>query len=145
VIDTEQLIARLLLAPSIMIALAIVVKGYSQPGDGFAAGTVMSLGLLVQYVTFGLDRVERVLPVNWLLRIAVTGCTIGFAVAFLPLIWGDPVLSHWPGPDDEAITVGILEVGTVLVFDVGVALLVVGAITGILAIIGAAADEGAAP
>ena len=144
-IDTEQLIARLLLAPSIMIALAIVVKGYSQPGDGFAAGTVMSLGLLVQYVTFGLDKVERILPVNWLMRIAVTGCTLGFAVAFVPMAWGNPVLTHTPGPDDEAITVGILEVGTVLAFDVGVALLVVGALTGILAIIGAAADEGGAP
>lgn len=144
-IDPEQLIGRLLLAPSIMIALAIVVKGYSQPGDGFAAGTVMSLGLLVQYVSFGLDAVERVLPVRWLLRVAVTGCTLGFAVAFVPLAWGDPLLSHTPGPEDDAVAVGILEVGTVLAFDVGVALLVVGALTGILAIIGAAAGEETVP
>ena len=144
-IDPEQLIARLLLAPAIMVALAIVVKGYSQPGDGFAAGTVMSLGLLVQYVTFGLDKVERVLPVRWLMRIAVTGCTVGFLVAFVPMIWDKPVLSHWPGPEDEAVTVGIMEVGTVLAFDLGVAMLVVGASTGILAIIGAAAEEESAP
>lgn len=140
-IDPEQLISRLLLAPSMMVALAILVKGYAQPGDGFAAGAVMSLGLLVQYVAFGLDTVENVLPVRWLMRTAVAGCTLGLTVAFVPMMWGNPVLTHTPGPDDEAITVGIMEVGTVLAFDLGVALLVVGAVTGILAIIGAAAEE----
>lgn len=139
-IDPEQLIARLLLAPSLMVAVAILVKGYSQPGDGFAAGTVAALGLLVQYVTFGLERAERHLSVQTLTRTAMGGSLLCFVVAFLPVTWGDAVLTHTPGAGDDAITFGIAEFGTVLAFDLGVALLVVGAITGILLIIGSAAD-----
>lgn len=35
-----QMVARLLLAPSLIAAIAILVKGYTQPGDGFSAGAV---------------------------------------------------------------------------------------------------------
>lgn len=140
-IDPEQLIARLLLAPTLMIAVAILVKGYAQPGDGFSAGVVASLGLVLQYLTFGLDRTERHLPVRILARLAVAGSLLALVVAFAPLLWGEPILSHAPGVGDEATAVGIAEVSTVLAFDLGVALLVVGAVTGILAIIGAAAES----
>ena len=33
-------VARLMLAPVLMIALAVLVKGYADVGDGFAAGVI---------------------------------------------------------------------------------------------------------
>ena len=46
-------VARLLLLPTLVTALAILVKGYTQPGDGFSAGVVAALGVLLQLMVFG--------------------------------------------------------------------------------------------
>ena len=35
-----RFVARLLLLPTIIAAFAVLVKGYVQPGDGFAAGVI---------------------------------------------------------------------------------------------------------
>ena len=52
-----RVVARLLLAPTLIAAVAVLVKGYVQPGDGFAAGAVAALGIAMQYLAFG--RKER--------------------------------------------------------------------------------------
>jgi multicomponent Na+:H+ antiporter subunit A len=55
---------KLLLLPTLMAAVAILVKGYAEPGDGFSAGVVAALGILLQYLAFGREQVERLLPVR---------------------------------------------------------------------------------
>ena len=78
-------VARLLLAPVVMVALAVLVKGYVDVGDGFAGGIVAALGLLLQYVAFGRRRSSRALPVRHAPRLAVAGLLITLAVAFVPV------------------------------------------------------------
>ncbi len=41
-----QTLARLLLAPILVVAVAVLVKGYADVGDGFAAGLVAALALV---------------------------------------------------------------------------------------------------
>jgi multisubunit Na+/H+ antiporter MnhB subunit len=55
-------VARLLLLPTLMVAVAVLVKGYSQTGDGFSAGVIAATGVLLQYLAFGRRAVRRVLP-----------------------------------------------------------------------------------
>jgi multisubunit Na+/H+ antiporter MnhB subunit len=131
----EQLVARLIFLPTLMIAVALLVKGYAEAGDGFAAGVVVSLGILLQYVALGREAAERIVPPAAMRAMAVGGLLIAFCCAFLPPLWGDRILTHWPPPGGEVTEVGSLELATPVVYDVGIALLVVGAVTGAMAII----------
>ena len=62
--------ARLLLLPTWMIAFAILVKGYSDSGDGFSAGVIAALGVIMQYVTYGTAIAEKLRPVRYARQIA---------------------------------------------------------------------------
>lgn len=125
-------VARLLLAPTFVVALAILVKGYSDVGDGFNAGVIAGLGILMQYLAFGYREVERLLPVRLVSLGAVAGLLLALAVTFGPILWGDPPLTHLPAPGADVVRLGTLELVTAVVFDIGVFLLVFGAVVGII-------------
>ncbi|HWV87593.1 MAG TPA: MnhB domain-containing protein [Capillimicrobium sp.] len=123
-----RFVSRLLLAPVLIVAVGILVKGYADVGDGFAAGVVAALALLLQYVAFGSDAVESALPIRWAPGIAVAGLALAVLVFAGPMALGDRPLEHLPAPGDEPVHIGSLELITAVVFDVGVFLLVLGAV-----------------
>jgi multisubunit Na+/H+ antiporter MnhB subunit len=51
--------ARMLLIPTILIALATMFKGYADTGDGFSAGVIAALAIALQGVAFGAEEFER--------------------------------------------------------------------------------------
>ena len=130
--DLTQLVARLLLAPSFAVAAAVLVKGYADVGDGFSAGVIAALGVLLQYVAFGRREAERLLPVRYAPAAALAGLLLALAVAFAPLLRGDAAFTHYPRAGTEPIHVGTLELITAVAFDVGVFLLVFGAVVGVI-------------
>lgn len=119
-------VARLLLAPLLAVSVAVLVKGYSAVGDGFTAGLIAVLGVLIQYVTFGPDTVERRLPVRYSPYVAFAGLLIVLAVAAQSVLRSRPLLVHAPGSGTEPTTFGTLELTTPFAFDVGIFLLVLG-------------------
>lgn len=125
-----RIVARLLLAPSVVVAAALIVKGYAEVGDGFGAGMIIALTIALQYVALGTADAEKALP---LLRFSpamtLGGLLLALASAFFPLLLGEPPLSHYPRPGDDVTTVGALELFTPLAFDVAIMLLVVGVLT----------------
>ncbi|PVY97961.1 MnhB domain-containing protein [Actinomycetospora cinnamomea] len=125
-----RVVARLLLAPSVVVAVALIVKGYTAVGDGFAAGMVVGLAVALNAVALGARRAEAALPV---LRhapyAAVGGALLALASGFFPVALGEPVFSHRPGPDEKVVSVGKAELMTAVSFDVGIFLLVVGVVT----------------
>lgn len=128
-------IAVLLLAPTLMVAAAILVKGYAEPGDGFSAGVVASLGVLLLYMALGRERAEGALPVaRHGLGVAFAGLLLALCVAAVPLLLGEPVLTHYPRPGGEVVYLGTLELITAVAFDAGVFLLVFGFAVGALAV-----------
>ncbi|WP_270006923.1 MnhB domain-containing protein [Solirubrobacter deserti] len=135
------MVARALLAPILVVALAILVKGYANVGDGFAAGVVAALGVLLQVVVFGREAVAAALPLRWAPAVALVGLGIGFAVFAVPALLGDAPLEHAPAPGVSPVHIGSLELITAVVFDVGVFLLVLGASVAIIDAI-AAPGEG---
>lgn len=116
-----------LLGPAVMVAAAIIVKGYSDVGDGFSAGVIVALAIALRYVTFGTERCERSLPI---LRhapvVAAAGLLLALAVGFLPVAAGDPPFTHRPIAGAHVVKVGTLELISAIAFDVGVFLLVCG-------------------
>ena len=134
-------VARILLGPILVVALAILVKGYVDVGDGFAAGMIAALGVLLQYMAFGRAEVEKMLPIRALPVLALAGLLLALAVAAIPLLRGDPVLTHAPPAGAEVTELGTLELITAVAFDAAVFLLVLGAAVGIIHAIARAGEE----
>ncbi len=121
-----RMVSRLLLAPALMVALATLIKGYVDAGDGFAAGVIAALAIGLQYVAFGSEEIERTLPVRFAPAAAALGLLLALAVTFIPVLFGKPLLTHYPPPGAEVIHFGTLEILTAMLFDIGVFLLVLG-------------------
>jgi multicomponent Na+:H+ antiporter subunit A len=123
-------VAKLLFLPTLLVAAAILVKGYAQTGDGFSAGVVASLGVLLQYLAFGRHKAEKLPLVRFAGKIAFIGLFVTLLVVAAPVFLGDPVLTHYPRPGNDVVYIGTVEVITPVLFDVGVFLLVFGFVVG---------------
>jgi len=122
-----EVVAPRLLGPAVMVAAAIIVKGYTDVGDGFSAGVIVALAIALRYIAFGSEGAERSLPV---LRhapvVAAAGLLLALAVGFLPVAGGDPPFTHQPAPGAHVVKLGTLELISAVAFDIGVFLLVCG-------------------
>ncbi len=127
-----QTVARLLLVPIFMVALAILVKGYADVGDGFSAGVVAALGVLLQYVAFGYQAIRRLAIVRLAPYGALVGVVISLGVTFIPVMTGEPLLRHAPAAGEPVAHLGALELITPVLFDVGVFLVVFGFAVGVI-------------
>ena len=130
-----QMIARLLLLPILMTAAAVLVKGYADTGDGFAAAVIAAFGVLLQYVAFGYRVGARFRLSRWLPLISGAGLLLALLVAFVPSLRGQAPLTHAPPPGEEVVHFGTLELLTAVLFDVGVFLLVFGFAVGAIDLI----------
>lgn len=122
-----NVLARFILPIISLIAVFFFMRGHNLPGGGFTAGVIVATGVIIQYMVSGIHWVEnrsRIRPQNWvaigLVIAALTGC--------LPFLYGLPFLSalawhiHLP-------MIGDLHFSSVMLFDFGVFMLVVGAVT----------------
>jgi multicomponent Na+:H+ antiporter subunit B len=122
-----RVIARMLLGPALMVAAALIAKGYAEVGDGFGAGVAVALVIALTYVALGGARAEAALPaLRHGPKLAVGGLLLALASGFFPLLLGERPVSHRPAPGEPVVKAGTLEFFTPLVFDIGVFLLVVG-------------------
>lgn len=128
-------VARLLFLPTLVVAAGILIKGYAQIGDGFSAGVVASLGVLLQYLAFGRREAEKLPIVKLAGKGAFVGLLISLLVAAAPVAWGDPVFTHYPGPGASVVYLGTLELITAVLFDCSVFLLVVGFVVGTIKVL----------
>jgi multisubunit Na+/H+ antiporter MnhB subunit len=60
--------------------------------------------------------------------LAAAGLLLGLAVGFVPVLLGEPPFTHYPRPGEHVVQIGTLELTTAVAFDVGVFLLVAGAL-----------------
>lgn len=124
--DLTQMVSRMLLLPTFVVAIAVLVKGYTSVGDGFSAGVIASLGVLLQYMVFKNQKVEEALPVRYAKPGVILGLLLVLGVTFGPLFFGQPLLTHFPPPSAEVLHFGRLEFHTAVLFDIGVFLIVLG-------------------
>lgn len=137
-----RVVARLLPAPSLIVAAGLIVKGYAEVGDGFAAGVIVATAIGLIYIALGADGAEAALPVlRHAPKLAVGGLLLALGVGFLPVAFGDPPVTHQPGPGEHVVKIGALELFTPLVLDIGIFLLVVGVLVVLLHQLGHLGDE----
>jgi len=132
-----RLLAPLLFAFSIFVLL----RGHNEPGGGFIGGLVAATGLALLEKAGGLERARRILRVEPL-GIAAVGLACSVAAALWGWLAKGAVLAGvWPFYDTVLFGVIPLKpVGSILLFDTGVYLVVVGGVSAMLFTLEAAAQ-----
>jgi multisubunit Na+/H+ antiporter MnhB subunit len=118
-------LAPRLLGPALMVAAALIVKGYTDVGDGFSAAVVVALAVALQYVAVGAEQTEAALPaLRRAPAAAVGGLLAALATGFFGVLVGDPPFTHQPPPGEAPVKVGTLELITAVAFDLALFVLV---------------------
>jgi multicomponent Na+:H+ antiporter subunit B len=110
---------RVLMPLLLLFAVFLLLRGHNSPGGGFVGGLVVAAAFVLHVFAFGLERTRAALLVD-----PATLFKIGLLVALLSGVqaWidGDPLLTgHWAT---------FAPIGTPLLFDVGVFLVVIGVV-----------------
>ncbi|WP_287952678.1 monovalent cation/H+ antiporter subunit A [Diaphorobacter sp.] len=117
-------LVRLLLPFSALVAFYLFMRGHNQPGGGFVAGLVFSVGLVLQYIISGTSWVEAHLPLyprRWIASglLLALGTGLGAVALGYPFLTSHTAHLHLP-------LIGDLHVASAMFFDMGVFALVVG-------------------
>lgn len=113
---------RLLLPLLLLFSVFMLLRGHNEPGGGFVGGLVAAAALALYALAEGAEAARRLLKIDPRALI-VAGLTLALLSGMLPLLIGQPLLTGlwWPTP------IPVLgHVGTPLLFDLGVYLLVAG-------------------
>jgi multicomponent Na+:H+ antiporter subunit B len=122
--------ARILLPLFIAFSLFLLLRGHNLPGGGFAGGLVASAGLGLRVISSGVADARVTLHVNPR-TLAAVGLLVAIAAGLVSLVDGAPFLTgYWF--DIDLPLLGETHIGTPLLFDVGVYLVVIGAVLTIL-------------
>ena len=115
---------RLLMALMLVFSLFLLLRGHNEPGGGFVGGLVAAVAYALYSIAYGIESARRVLPVDPRLLIGL-GLLAAGASGALALVPGNSYLtSLWA---TVRLSAGNeLHLGTPLLFDVGVYLVVVG-------------------
>jgi multicomponent K+:H+ antiporter subunit A len=118
-------LVRLLFPMAALVSIYFLLRGHNAPGGGFVGGLVMATAVIAQYMVSGTVWVEarlRIHPQIWIAFGLLAAAAAGFGAwlasrSFLTALASD---LHLP-------LIGDVHVSSVLAFDLGVYLLVVGA------------------
>ena len=118
-------LVRLLLPVAALVSIFFLLRGHNLPGGGFVGGVIMATAIILQYIAGGATWVEaraRIQPQSWIaagLLAAGAAATAAWWASrpFLSAITWTPT---WP-------IIGRVSISSVLLFDIGVYMLVIGA------------------
>jgi multicomponent Na+:H+ antiporter subunit B len=119
-----QTATRYLMPLMLLFSIVVLLQGHNKPGGGFIGGLVGATAFALHAIAFNAHETRRALRIDMRTLIGV-GLLIALASGMLGPIYGLPLMTGmWtelavPG-------VGPLKVGTPLLFDVGVYLVVLG-------------------
>ena len=117
-------LVRLLLPVAALISVYFLLRGHNQPGGGFVGGLIFATSVILQYMVGGVYWVEsrsRLNPQNWIgigllcAGIAAVSAWLAYKPFLAALAW-----------DIALPLIGHVHVSSVLLFDLGVYMLVVG-------------------
>ncbi|MEH3099907.1 monovalent cation/H+ antiporter subunit A, partial [Sphingomonas adhaesiva] len=117
---------RLLLPLALLVGSYIFLRGHNQPGGGFIAALVFSIAILLQYLASGFDWTDERRKFGEHALIGA-GVLIAVATGAGALLFGAPFLSSSFGHFHLPL-IGEFELATAMLFDLGVACVVVGAV-----------------
>ena len=115
-------------------AINLFVSGHHYPGGGFIGGLTFASALILLFLTFDIESVRKNIPFDFKV-VAAVGVLIAVLTGVGGMILDKPFLSQAFGYFDIPIF-GETELATAVLFDVGVALAVIGTAVTIIMSIG---------
>lgn len=133
-----EVVARLLFHPVLVLSLYLLFCAENMPGGGFVGGLVGGLALITRYLAGGRFELAEAAPLQPGLFTGL-GLFISTSVALLGLAEGT-VLHAWTHHGRLPL-IGAYHLGTPVLFDFGVYLLVLGVVLDIVRALGAKIDR----
>lgn len=118
--------ARTMVPTLALLSVFLLVVGHDVPGGGFAGGLVASIGLLVMFLAFGERGLRRTLPIDSLMVIGI-GLLLAVGAGLIGLVAGNAFLEYTFATRQVPL-IGELKVSSLLLFDLGVFVLVLGVV-----------------
>ncbi|MFT4001630.1 MAG: Na+/H+ antiporter subunit B [Rhizobium sp.] len=120
--------APFLTALMLLFSVFVLLRGHNEPGGGFIGGLIAASALAIYGIACGVTAVRRAIVFHPL-TIAGFGLLAATVAGFLSVFAGVPFMTGlWIYPHLFGVEVAL---STVMLFDTGVYLVVVGAITSI--------------
>lgn len=119
-----ETITRLLVLVLLLLSVFLLLRGHNEPGGGLVGGLVAALAFALVAIAYGPAPARHMLRIDARALIGA-GLALALLAALVPTLYGQPILSgEW-----TTVTIGgrELELGTPLLFDLGVYLTVLGA------------------
>ena len=121
-------VAPLITALMLLFSVFVLLRGHNEPGGGFIGGLIAASALAIYGIAFGVTAVRRALRFHPM-SIAGFGLLVAVVSGLISIFLGVPFMTGlWIYPSLFGVEVPL---ATVISFDVGVYLVVVGAITSI--------------
>jgi len=117
--------ARLLCPILMAMAIAFLYRGHNDPGGGFIGGLLFTAALILKILAIGAEEFEKHLwmkPKNFLM----TGLIMAFTAGIMPLFVGKAFLQSLWFPTFSLPILGDVHIGSPLLFDLGVFMVVIG-------------------
>jgi len=135
--------SRLLFPYFIMLSLIVLYRGHNMPGGGFIGGLLAACAFILVGLGYDMQQARKKLRVEPVTLMGV-GLTIAILSGFVGFYDSDAYMTGAWLPDFYVPLLGKVHLGTPLVFDIGVYLVVIGFVlhtTFSLAELGHAEDE----
>ena len=124
-------ISRLLVGLMLLFSVFLLWRGHNEPGGGFIGGLVAAAGIIVYGLAEGPAMMRKLLRVNPRILVII-GLLTAIVSGILPLLQNSPFLTGlWLFIGTTETEKG-LALGTPLIFDIGVYLVVVGGVAGMV-------------
>ena len=120
-----QTAVRLLMPLLLLFAVFLLLRGHNQPGGGFVGGLVVAASFVLYAIAFGVEAARRALLVQPSQLLGI-GLLVALVSGLPGVLGGQPFMTAvW-----TTVAAGstVLDVGTPLVFDIGVFLAVIGVV-----------------
>ena len=124
-------ISRLLVGLMLLFSVFLLWRGHNEPGGGFIGGLVAAAGIIVYGLAEGPAMMRKLLRVNPRILVLI-GLLTAIVSGILPLLQNSAFLTGiWVFIGATETEKG-LALGTPLIFDIGVYLVVVGGVAGMV-------------
>lgn len=123
-------VVRVVVFIILTLGLYLFFAGHNAPGGGFIGGLVLGSAIVLLYLTYDIETVQKTMPFNFK-YVAALGVLLATGSAIAAILFDVPFLTQ----TDDQFTLPLLgevHLSTVTVFEAGVALTVIGVLVTII-------------
>jgi len=119
-------VVRVVVFIILTLGVSLFFSGHHAPGGGFIGGLVLASGVILLFITYDIETVQKKMPFDFK-KVAALGVLIAVGTGLVSIYFDFPFLSHTDGYFQFPF-IGEKHLTTVILFEAGVALTVIGTI-----------------